>query len=157
MWFIKKNQSETIEVGDQKKKVISIEEADKLCKNLLMSTQYSDYEDDVPYRNIIGAGESNTPIYTKLCTGVFERYMYGIVVNMEDPQRMGIIKFKKELGQDKMISRLKTEANIVATKPQVSSERQVITSLDPMSGRTIKTETPVFKPLPVPEKEGDLS
>lgn len=127
-WFIRKGQKIKVENEGKIVKVITLEEARKIAKTILMSTQYSEYERERPFESVWGMGDGNTPVYVRVSIGEFDNQYIGICINMEDSKRRSSKEFTKTMELNNVLEDLKREANLVATKPKAipSEEEEII-------------------------------
>ena len=141
-WFLGKKNNSNIE-PDKKTKKITKDEANEMADEMMFN-KYAEYEMERTYEDIWAAGSTNTPVFARLSVGEFSGDMFGIVINMEDPDRTGIKVYKIMEDDRKSIDYdLKNRANLVAVSPNLTIPERTVEEYDPLSGRSVKTRTPI--------------
>lgn len=141
-WFIGRGKKD-IKVPDKITKRVNKDQANKISDEMMLD-KYAEYEKERPYEDIWSAGSTNTPVFVRLSKGEFTGDLFGIVINMQDPDRTGIRQYKETECDVKSIDiDLKERANLVAMSPVPSVPEQVIEEYDPLTRRSVKTRIPI--------------
>ena len=141
-WFLGKRSSSEVHPNRTTKKITK-DEANDIADSMMLDI-YAEYEEERPYEDIWAAGSTNTPVFVRLSRGEFSGDMFGIVINMEDPDRTGIKVYKIMEDDRKSIDYdLKNRANLVAVSPNLTIPERTVEEYDPLSGRSVKTRTPI--------------
>jgi len=128
-WFIRKGKKVSVEREGRKIKVIDLEQAREITKDMLMSEQYSEYIREERYEDIWHLGVKETPVYVRLVKGEFDGNLLGLIVNMENPERRGIKEYKEtEINQQNILLDMERRGNLIAMSPRAipSHEEEVI-------------------------------
>lgn len=128
------------------KVVINLERARLLASQMLANEQYSEYEKNKHWEDVLRMGKSNTPTYFKLVSGEFEGNLYGIVINMVDPDSGGIEEYDPQEYTIEDIKKLMmTRGNLAAMKAVPSTQTKTVETFDPLSGRSSLYTEPIVK------------
>lgn len=141
-WFLGKRSSSEVHPNRTTKKITK-DEANDIADSMMLDI-YAEYEEERPYEDIWAAGSTNTPVFVRLSRGEFSGDMFGIVINMEDPDRTGIKVYKEMEVDSKSIDYdLRDRANLVAISPNPPVPVQEVEQFDALTGRSVKTRTPI--------------
>jgi len=140
------------------KEPIPLEEMDNLAnKKLLFS--YADYPEEVYWDGeVLGMGKTATPTYFKMCRGRYSRKIYGLVYNMIDTSRGGIVEYddtKQSLMEIK--SNMMLRGNRAALSPRLELPTRKTRTHNVLTGTTTEEEDPVIESqIAEKNQEGEL-
>lgn len=154
MYFRKSTTQNILQINTEKE--LTPEELDKISEQLLLDPKYAEYESEIIWRDTLSMGNSNTPIYFKLISGLYTGNYFGIVINVKNPNRGGIQEYQKGVQSVEVIKLdMMKRGNLAALLPSPDISFRTRESYDPLTGRTILEK----EPLGIKEeknKEGEL-
>lgn len=116
-WFVRKGKKISVEQEGQRIKAINLDTAREVADDILMSKQFSEYERERPYENVVAMGRGNTPMYLRISVGEFDGKYIAICVNMQDPKRRGSREYPKSMKVEDVLEDFKKEANLTSSDP----------------------------------------
>lgn len=161
IFYFKNKQNPDGDPIAAQKDAISREQAKALSDELLGSPDIAEIpsvEEGNVYEDVLEFGSKNTPIFIRIVRGEFEKKMYGIVINMLEPQRRGIEEYDDtKMTYEDIKAEVFKRANAAAFSPRPEIPYRKTKNYDPLTGRTIEQEEPVFDYTQLQKKEEGLA